>query len=85
LTFSATPDGQSLFIANGERRFGGIIELDRTGWAEKTARYRDFDNPDWDDVISDWAHDDRFSTNNRAVCGSTERERRCVDFGSLVV
>lgn len=80
-----TPDGQSLFIANGERRFGGIIELERTGWAEKTARHREFDDPDWDDLMTDWAYNDRLSNNDRAVCSSTERERRCVDFRSLVV
>ena len=31
---SMTPDGQSLFVANAERRFGGIVELERTGWGE---------------------------------------------------
>ncbi|KAH4057369.1 hypothetical protein HBH98_048350 [Parastagonospora nodorum] len=82
---SFTPDGQSLFIANGEKKFGGIIELDRTGWAERTAQYKNFQDPDWDDLMTDWAYDDGFSSHDRAVCGDTERERRCVDFGGLVV
>lgn len=27
-----TPDGQSLFVANTERRFGGVVEMERVGW-----------------------------------------------------
>lgn len=80
-----TPDGQSLFIANGERRFGGIIELDRTGWAEKTARRSHFDDADWDDVMTDWSYNDRLSNHDRVASGDIERERRCLDFASIVV
>jgi DNA-binding beta-propeller fold protein YncE len=59
-----TPDGQSLFIANGERRFGGIIELERTGWTGS--------------ATADWDHD-------RVAGGFVERQRRCLDFGEVVV
>ncbi|KAH9873453.1 hypothetical protein IAQ61_004076 [Plenodomus lingam] len=38
---SFTPDGRSLFVANTERRFGGIIELERSGWGEGKRRRRD--------------------------------------------
>jgi WD40 repeat protein len=80
-----TPDGQSLFIANTERRFGGIIELERTGWADMTARGKSWDNAEWDDVISDWAHDDVLNNHGRVVSGDVERERRHVDFSQIVV
>lgn len=82
---SFTPDGQSLFIGNNEKNFGGIIELDRAGWAERTAQHKNFQDPDWDDLMTDWAYDGSFCSHDRAVCGDTERERRCVDFGGLVV
>jgi WD40 repeat protein len=80
-----TPDGQSLFVANLENRFHGIIELERTGWAERNAQHRTHEDADWDDLMTDWAYDDRLSNHDRAVCGDMERERRCVEFGSLVV
>lgn len=78
-----TPDGQSLFIANGERRFGGIIELDRTGWAEKTARRESWD--DADDFMTDWAHDHLMHDYERALGGDTGRHRRHVNLGSVIV
>jgi WD40 repeat protein len=79
-----TPDGQSLFIANGERRFGGIIELERTGWAERTARRKSFDC-EHDDLMTDWAHDHDLHDFDRCHAGHMERERRGVDFSALVV
>jgi WD40 repeat protein len=80
-----TPDGQSLFIANGERRFGGIIELERTGWAESTAETKNHNNATPYDVMTDWTYDDRLGAHDRSLSGDVERERRCVDFGRLVV
>lgn len=80
-----TPDGQSLFIANGERRFGGIIELDRTGWAEKNARRKSWDNPEWDDIMTDWAHNSRLENHDRVLSGRIERQRRDVEFSQLIV
>ncbi|KAH7408250.1 WD40-repeat-containing domain protein [Phaeosphaeria sp. MPI-PUGE-AT-0046c] len=82
-----TPDGQSLFIANGERRFGGIVELERTGWAEGNVqqRLKRSDDVDWDDPMSDWAYDDQLSSYDRALSGDVERERRGIDLGSIVV
>ncbi|KAH7076458.1 WD40-repeat-containing domain protein [Paraphoma chrysanthemicola] len=80
-----TPDGQSLLIANGERRFGGIIELDRTGWAENNTRRRDYDGIDWDGPMTDWAYDDRLTDHDRVSCGDAERSRRCVNLDSIVV
>jgi WD40 repeat protein len=81
---SFTPDGQSLFVANTERRFGGIIELERTGWADRNARRKSWENGEWDDV-SDWAHDDALSSHGRVVGGELGRERRHVDFSQIVV
>ncbi|KAL5121221.1 hypothetical protein ACEQ8H_000689 [Pleosporales sp. CAS-2024a] len=80
-----TPDGQSLFVANAERRFGGIIELERTGWAEHTARYKQSEDAARDSLMTDWACDYNLSNHDRAVCSDTERARRCVDFASIVV
>lgn len=79
-----TPDGQSLFVANGERRFGGIIELERTGWAERTGRRKSFD---WerDDLMIDWAHDRDLHNFERCHSGALERQRRGLDFSALVV
>jgi DNA-binding beta-propeller fold protein YncE len=81
-----TRDGQSLFIANGERRFGGIVELERTGWAERTARRRDSAGSDGrDDGMTDWAYNKELDRNQRVVAGYTERERRSVGLGAVVV
>jgi WD40 repeat protein len=79
-----TPDGQSLFIANGERRFGGIVELEREGWAERTARRRSFDT-ERDDIVSDWASEAQLNEFEKTHSGTLERQRRGVDLGCLVV
>jgi WD40 repeat protein len=75
-----TPDGQSLFIANGERTFGGIIELERIGWAERNARPRSTD-----DLMTDWAYDNQLGSHDGTLGGDMERERRCIDFANMVV
>jgi hypothetical protein len=80
-----TPDGQSLFVANGERRFGGIVELERSGWAERTARRGSLDSSVWDDVVVDWACDDKMQEQTRVVGGEMERTRRCLDLSDVVV
>lgn len=81
-----TPDGQSLFVANGERRFGGIMEFERTGWAENKARRNAPRQESWNnDIVTDWVHDDQLSSHSRVACGNIERVRRCVDLGSFVV
>lgn len=79
-----TPDGQSLLIANGERRFGGIIELERTGWAERTARRRSFDS-ERDELMTDWASDCHLNDFDKSLSSDVERQRRGVDFSQLVV
>lgn len=79
-----TPDGQSLFIANGERRFGGIIELERSGWAEPTARRGSFDS-DRNDLVTDWAADHLLDDFHNSYSAPIERQRRGVDFSQLVV
>lgn len=81
---SMTPDGQSLFIANAERRFGGIIELERTGWAEFT-RSRRPPEPYMEAEMVDWESDDHLDDRSRVPCGFRERERRGIDLGSLLV
>ncbi len=79
-----TPDGQSLFLANGERRFGGIIELERTGWAERTARRGSFES-DRDDLVTDWAPDHALDALTKNHSSAVERQRRGIDFSQLVV
>lgn len=81
-----TLDGQSLFVANSERRFGGIIELDRTGWAERTARRRAWEDPQWDDVMTDWSCDGTAPYSHEPMPGgAVQRERRHVDLSQLIV
>ncbi|KAH7399442.1 WD40-repeat-containing domain protein [Pyrenochaeta sp. MPI-SDFR-AT-0127] len=80
-----TPDGQSLFIANGERRFGGIIELDRTGWAEKTARRKLWGNAECDDLMTDWVHDYSLHDYGMVPGGETMRRRRHVNLGEVII
>jgi hypothetical protein len=80
-----TPDGQSLFVANGEKTFGGIVELDRTGWAERTAERKPDQNIIWDDLMTDWVEDDRLDSHDRTLSGEVERERRCVDFDDMII
>jgi hypothetical protein len=82
---SFTPDGQSLFVANGERRFGGIIELERTGWADKTGRRGSFDDEVRDDIVLDWAGDDALDNDGRVLAGHVQRRRRHVDLSDVVV
>ena len=79
-----TPDGQSLFVANGERRFGGIIELERAGWAECSARRGSFDD-DREDLVSDWASDNNLSDFRTCHSAAGERGRRGVEFSQLFV
>jgi DNA-binding beta-propeller fold protein YncE len=82
---SFTPDGQSLFVANCERRFGGIVELERTGWADSTAKHSSTEDPDWDNLVTDWEYDHRLSSHDRVSAGSVERGRRGLDLGCVVV
>ncbi|EUC30283.1 hypothetical protein COCCADRAFT_104332 [Bipolaris zeicola 26-R-13] len=81
-----TPDGQSLFIANGEKRFGGIIELERAGWPDASARRNSLDHEIWDDIATDWAHDDVLSQAcGKVHGGDVARRRRNVDLSNVVV
>lgn len=77
-----TPDGQSLFVANGERRFGGIIELERTGWADRHAKRRSYQRQSWS---SDWGFEADLTQHQRVMGGHTERERRNVDLGDVFI
>lgn len=82
---SFTPDGQSLFVANGERRFGGIIELERTGWADKTGRRGSFDDEHRDDIVTDWVGDGALDADGRVLAGDVQRRRRHVDLSDVIV
>ncbi|KAF2132727.1 WD40 repeat-like protein [Dothidotthia symphoricarpi CBS 119687] len=81
---SFTPDGQSLFVANGERRFGGIVEMDRTGWTQRAASRKTLDYRR-DDSMTDWSYDDDLSSHPRVLCGDVERQRRNVDMRHLII
>lgn len=80
-----TPDGQSVFVANGERRFGGIIELDRTGWAEHTNPRISWPVPRPSHIPTDWADEDDLDDYEQVVGGYTERQRRHLDYSQLIV
>ncbi|KAH6879096.1 WD40-repeat-containing domain protein [Alternaria rosae] len=82
---SFTPDGQSLFVANGERRFGGIIELERTGWADKTGRRGSFDDETRDEIVVDWAGEEALDNDGRVLAGDVARRRRHVDLSDVIV
>ncbi|KAI4617954.1 hypothetical protein J4E83_006287 [Alternaria metachromatica] len=82
---SFTPDGQSLFVANGERRFGGIIELERTGWADKTGRRGSFDDEIRDEIVVDWVDDEALDSDGRVLAGDVARRRRHVDLSDVIV
>ena len=90
---SMTPDGQSLFVANSEKRFAGIMELERAGWSERRggrgegARYA---GKRWEgqwekDMVVDWMDDDRMKEDRRVVSGWHERERRGNELGELML
>lgn len=77
---SFTPDGQSLFVANAERRFGGIVELDRTGRGGHSPRRGPFD----DEQATDWAPDSQLYSHARVLGSDIERERRDLDLYLMV-
>ncbi|KAF2634038.1 WD40 repeat-like protein [Massarina eburnea CBS 473.64] len=77
---SLTPDGQSLFVANTEQRFGGIIELDRTSAQPKWP-----DAGFIEDEHVDWISDDEMDMDRRVPSSWHERERRGINLGDLVV
>jgi hypothetical protein len=78
---SMTSDGQSLFIANTEPNFGGIIELERTGGCESRCRDDTFD----DDEYVDWGSEGGMSGDCGVVSSWSERERIGLNLGHLVV
>ncbi|KAF2739193.1 hypothetical protein EJ04DRAFT_354996 [Polyplosphaeria fusca] len=79
-----TPDGQSLFVANSEPSFGGIMEFERCGWGEdKTVRR--FDDDYYHTSPSDWMADEDMDTDSRVTCGWRERQRRGVDLSHIAV
>ncbi|CAI6280290.1 unnamed protein product [Periconia digitata] len=98
---SMTPDGQSLFVANGERRFGGIIELERAaGWASAPnhprrahSRWNSGDGGGVDDGVdygyededADWGGDSDMEVDLRAVHNASARDRRAVALGDFVI
>ena len=71
-----TPDGQSLFVANTERRFGGVVEMERVGWGSMRAKaeaWRDDDDDDDDDDMTDWESSlSSGMLGSRAACGLGE-------------
>jgi WD40 repeat protein len=81
---SMTPDGQSLFVANTDKRFGGIVELERTGWGEMTGP-RWSDGPYKEDERMDCDSDGGLDFDQRVPCGFGQRHRRGLDLGGLVI
>ncbi|KAF2118556.1 WD40-repeat-containing domain protein [Lophiotrema nucula] len=74
---SMTRDGSSLFIANVDPHYGGIIELERCAWGEQKSI-----TPN---SCCDWMMDEEMHLDNRVVCGWRERQRRGLNLGELMV
>jgi WD40 repeat protein len=90
---SMTPDGQSLFVANSEKRFAGIMELERAGWSERRGGRGEGTwhagkrwEGQWEkEMVVDWMNDDQIREDRRVVCGWHERERRGNELGELML
>jgi DNA-binding beta-propeller fold protein YncE len=82
---SMTSDGSSLFLANSEPHFGGIMEFERCGFGERTRVTRWDDDGKRDSGMSDWDTEEGLDADWRTVCSKNERRRRGVDLGALAV
>jgi WD40 repeat protein len=84
---SMTADGSSLFVANSDVDFGGIMEFERCEWGNK--RRDDAWEGHWGymnaAVKNDWGYEKDMDQDRRVVCGWHARERRGLDLGELVV
>jgi DNA-binding beta-propeller fold protein YncE len=80
---SMTPDGSSLFLANSEPHFGGIMEFERCGWAEqKYDRSKRDSGSGW---LADWDSDGGLDADERTVTSKNERRRRGVDLSGITL
>lgn len=80
---SMTPDGGSLFLANSEAHFGGIMEFERCGWGE--SRRNGGGGNGKEKCVVDWDSDSGLSEDERNVVGRAERGRRGVDLRGLTL
>jgi WD40 repeat protein len=82
---SMTPDGSSLFVANSEPHFGGLMEFERVEWGQHD-HYKSHED-EWgrDSAMVDWGSENELDWDNRVVCGWHERQRRGIDLGSIWV
>lgn len=79
-----TPDGQSLFVANNDPNFGGIMEFERCGWGEdRTVKW--WDDDDYHITPVDWLDDEAMDMDPRVICTSQERQRRAIDLSNINV
>ncbi|ORY08208.1 hypothetical protein BCR34DRAFT_603649 [Clohesyomyces aquaticus] len=77
---SFCPDGSSLFVANSDSKFGGLMEFERCGWGE----YRECGRGRYDTPV-DWLDDDAMDEGLSVVSTWQERSRRGVGVGCLAV
>jgi WD40 repeat protein len=86
---SMTPDGSSLFMANADDGYGGIVELERCGWGEIRRTHERKNSCDStssnDSGRIDWDSDSALDADERVVGGRQERRRRGLDLGSLSI
>lgn len=82
---SMTPDGSSLFVANSEPHFGGIMEFERSRWGNHSGLTSWENYFDDEGIMVDWSPEDTMDYDRRVVCGHHERERRGLDLGALFV
>ncbi|KAF2468102.1 YVTN repeat-like/Quino protein amine dehydrogenase [Lindgomyces ingoldianus] len=81
---SLSPDGSSLFVANSDPRFGGIIELERCGWGN-TKEEKMWNGARNEYTPVDWMDDDTIDDNCDIVSTWQERNRRGVEIAGLMV
>jgi hypothetical protein len=91
-----TRDGSSLFLANSDDYFGGIVELERCGWGEARRGHdarkmnnssrsgQDDSGYEWGSAV-DWDSESALSDDGRVVAGRAERRRRGLDLAALAI
>ncbi len=89
---SFTPDGSEFFVANTDRKFGGIMEYERIGYGEQYGmrylRQREIEDAGddyYDEKGFEWVADEDLDGDNRVEITETHRSRRGLDLGSMIL
>ena len=89
---SFTPDGSEFFVANTDRRFGGIMEYERIGHGEKYGmRYlrrreiEDAGDEYYDEKAFEWVADRDLDDDDRVETTGAQRSRRGLGLDSVLL